>query len=134
MSDTVATLWTIIDANGGDYDGAQRIEMHIDLTGTSVAEGELPSAFRFHPCHPNPFTSGTSMRLALPQREHVNVSIYNVAGRLVRKLVDEPLRGGEHVLEWDGRNDAGMRCSSGVYLLRVDAGPNSDARKAVLLR
>ncbi|MFH1501563.1 MAG: C25 family cysteine peptidase [Candidatus Eisenbacteria bacterium] len=134
VSDTVATLWTTIDANGGDYDGAQRIELHIDLTGTSVTEGGLPSVFRFHPCHPNPFTSGTAMRLALPERAHASVRIYNVSGRLVRTLIDEPLEGGERKLEWDGRNDEGLRCASGVYLVRVEAGGSAATRKAVLLR
>lgn len=132
VGDTVATLWATISGDG--YQSAQRVELHIDLSSTSVSDEELPSVFRFHPCHPNPFADGTSLRMALPTSERVAVRIYNVSGRLVRTLVDARLPAGERTLAWDGRNDSGARCASGVYLMKVEAGRNVATRKAVLLR
>jgi len=133
IGDTVATLWAAIEANGGGYEGAQRIELHIDLSGTSV-EDEMPSAFRFAACRPNPFALDTSFSLTLPAAERVSVRVYDVAGRLVRTLVDEEMPPGERAVRWDGRDSSGERCASGVYFARVRAGERSATRKAVLLR
>lgn len=134
VSDTVATLWTAVEGNGGDYRGAQRIELHIDISGTSVPDGGSPAEFRFQPCRPNPFTDGTSLRLAMPTSARATVRVYNVSGRLVRTLVDEVLPAGEKDIVWDGRNESGARCACGVYLVRVESGAATATRKAVLIR
>ncbi len=133
LGDTVATLWTTIEGNGGAYSGAQRVELHIDLSSTAVGD-ETPSEFRFQACRPNPFTNGTAMRLAMPAGGRATVKVYNVNGRLVRTLLDATVPAGERDVVWDGRDDSGERCASGVYMVRVETPSDRATRKAVLLR
>jgi hypothetical protein len=134
IDDTVATLWAAFEANGGAYTTTARCDVHIDLSGTGVEDGVVPSVFSLSPCHPNPFTSGATMRLALPAPERVTVRIYDPAGRLVRMLVDEAMPAGEHSLAWDGRDGSGRHVASGVYFVRAEAGRRSDVRKIVRVR
>ena len=97
--------------------------------------GEVtPTVFSLSPCHPNPFTAGSTMRLALPEPGRVTVRIYDPAGRLVRTLVDERMPAGEHGVVWDGRDGTGRHVASGVYFVRAEAGRQSSSRKVVLLR
>ncbi len=46
------------------------------------------------------------------------LDIYSVKGRRLRRLLDGPLEAGRHELQWNGRDDAGRRLPSGVYLVR----------------
>jgi hypothetical protein len=58
-----------------------------------------------------------------------------VAGREVRTLVAGlPQLAGRYEAPWDGRDDAGRACASGVYIYRLSAGPFSDSGKMALLR
>ncbi|MBD3347566.1 MAG: T9SS type A sorting domain-containing protein [Candidatus Eisenbacteria bacterium] len=133
LGDTVATLWAAVEANGGDTQGAQRVELHIDLSGTSVAD-EPPAVFRFRHARPNPFRSETVFALALPNAGDASVRVYDVTGRLVRTLVDSRLPAGELRVAWDGRDESGARCASGVYFAKVETESRTATRKAVLLR
>ena len=86
--------------------------------------------------YPNPFNPTTTIRYYITQRVHVSLRIYNVAGQLVRTLVDEaqsPRTEGFTVV-WDGRNDHGGPVSSGVYLYRLVAGGFDATKKMVVLR
>ena len=53
----------------------------------------------------------------------------NVAGLLVRRLVDELASPGFYSVRWDGRNEAGQPVSSGVYYYMLDIGPITQYRK-----
>jgi hypothetical protein len=85
--------------------------------------------------YPNPFHPGTTIEFVLPTSTHVNLSIYDAAGKLVRTLVDG-VRSGDrvHVAEWDGRNTAGRSVASGIYFYRLIAGTDVQTRKMVHLR
>ncbi len=66
---------------------------------------------------------------------HVSLRIYDVAGRLVRTLVDERRVAG-HKIEtvWDGLDDARQRVSTGVYFYRLETPGFVDQRKVLLLK
>jgi len=68
---------------------------------------------------PNPFNPRTVIALALPVSGRASVDIYDVRGRLVRKLINEDLPAGDYSRTWDGIDDGGQRVSSGVYLVKV---------------
>ncbi len=80
---------------------------------------------------PNPFQSTTSVRFALPSSGPVDLTIYDVAGRRVRDLVDAPMDKGPHAVSWDGRDSQGRRVASGVYLVRLTAGGETVSREMV---
>jgi len=83
---------------------------------------------------PNPFARTASIRFSLPgdTRGPVELSVVDVAGRLVRRLfVQHPVPGSSS-FEWDGRTDAGTRADRGVYLYRVTSGQLSMSGRLVL--
>ena len=60
--------------------------------------------------------------------------LYNVAGRLVRTVVQEQQEAGPHEVVWDGRDDNGPRCPAGVYFYRLQADDWSSERKLVVIQ
>jgi beta-glucanase (GH16 family) len=72
------------------------------------------------PCAPNPFNPRTTLRFELPAAGPVRLAVYDVAGRLVRTLLDESRGAGSHETEWDGRDASGQAVGSGVYLARLE--------------
>jgi spore coat protein A len=83
---------------------------------------------------PNPFNPMTTIRFNLDSNRHTALRVYDVAGRLVRTLVDRDLNAGEHVVVWDGRNQAGLETPSGVYFYRLLDGQRVLTRRMTLLR
>jgi flagellar hook assembly protein FlgD len=74
------------------------------------------------------------IRYELPRSEAVSLTIYNIAGRVVRALLDSEEQGiGVHGLTWDGRDDRGHRVPAGVYYYRLDAGDRSMTREMILV-
>ncbi|MFQ6103534.1 MAG: M14 family zinc carboxypeptidase [Candidatus Glassbacteria bacterium] len=96
----------------------------------------LPIAFRLGQNYPNPFNPLTTITFDVPgiQKQKTRLSIYDVRGRLIRVLLDEPLEPGRHVVTWDGRADTGEITGSGIYIYKLDSGGQTATRKMVLLR
>jgi flagellar hook assembly protein FlgD len=64
----------------------------------------------------------------------VGLSVFDVAGRRVRAVLERVLPAGLHEIEWDGRDDAGRPVASGVYFYRMQSGPQTETRRMVLLK
>ena len=83
---------------------------------------------------PNPFNPTTTISFYLPRLERVVLTIYDVEGRSVRRLVNENVTFGRTDVTWDGRNDNGERVGSGVYFSRLKAGNKVLTRKLTVLK
>lgn len=83
---------------------------------------------------PNPFNPATTIGFTVPQAGPVTLRVYDVRGRQVRTLVDEPKLAGSHSVTWDGRDDGGAEVASGAYVYRVAAAGTTLHRKMVLVR
>jgi hypothetical protein len=105
-----------------------------DKTELAPTGTDVPSAAALDQNYPNPFNPATTIAFSLREPALVSLRIYDAAGRLVRKLADEPLSAGPHKRSWDGLDSRGAPASSGVYLYRLDAGSFSRTRKMVLIR
>jgi hypothetical protein len=93
-----------------------------------------PRAISLGQNHPNPFNPSTSIGYWLPQRGPVTLDVFDAAGRLIVRLVDDIQERGDHAVEWNGRDGDGTPVSSGVYFYRITSGKTSLSRKMVLLR
>jgi len=82
---------------------------------------------------PNPFNATTTISFNLPQSGSFKLSIYNLAGRLVRKFGSQA-EAGYHSIVWDGTDSRGNQVASGVYFYRLQAGATMETRKMMLLR
>ena len=83
---------------------------------------------------PNPFNPATTIRFSIASKEHVQLMVYDVAGRRVATLVDERRPADIYKITWDGLNDSGERVASGVYFFRLRAGKFTRTKKMLLLK
>ncbi|MFH1007325.1 MAG: BsuPI-related putative proteinase inhibitor, partial [Candidatus Latescibacterota bacterium] len=95
-----------------------------------------PTAFSLLQNVPNPFNPATTIRFSIPDNGNAPVTliIYTAQGQQVRALVDGAMTPGAHTVVWNGLDDAGRAVSSGVYVYRLRAGENNQARKMLLIR
>jgi flagellar hook assembly protein FlgD len=84
--------------------------------------------------YPNPFNPGTVMPFELPVSARVRLTVHDLAGRLVRVLMDGEQSAGRASAFWDGRDDAGREVGSGVYFARLDAAGSVKTQRMALLR
>jgi parallel beta-helix repeat protein len=83
---------------------------------------------------PNPFRNRTTINYCIPEYEHLLIRILDLLGRPVRTLVNNSQSAGEYSIEWDGLDDLNQTVESGIYILKLVAGENSDAHKLMFLK
>ena len=107
-----------------------------DLFGpTSVTTPPWPPLVTsFSLVRPNPSRGRAEFEFALASPGRADVSIFNVQGRLVRRLVDGELPAGEHEARWDGSSGTGARVPAGIYFVRMIAPGFERTQKLVFLR
>ena len=81
----------------------------------------LPVKYYLHQNYPNPFNPNTIIKFDLPARSQVEVSIYDVNGKLVKKLINDQKEAGYHSVKWNGTDAYGRKVSSGIYFYRISA-------------
>lgn len=130
-----ALNWTAGDGVGYPYEGvapdmgAHEVSLATHVPNSPVTNASLAQNF------PNPFNPTTTIFFSLQSAGRAEVLVYDVSGRIVRRLVRRNMPAGEHWTIWDGRGDRGEELASGVYFyeLWVDA-RRIKARKALLLK
>ncbi len=83
---------------------------------------------------PNPFVGTTTITYSLPTGSHVRITIYDVAGKVIRTLVDGIKPAGFNREVWKGDDDSGMRLGAGVYFACLRAGNFCQTQKLLLVR
>ena len=95
---------------------------------------QLPHAFNVYNNYPNPFNPVTTLRYDLPEDALVNITIYDIMGRIVRTLINSQQNAGFKSIQWNATNDAGSPLSAGLYLYKIQADYLVQTRKMVLLK
>ncbi|MCP4547992.1 MAG: T9SS type A sorting domain-containing protein [bacterium] len=110
-----------------------RIFKRGDLTATpeSPDMGILP---RLLPNYPNPFNPVTTIKYTLPQAAIVSLRIFDVGGRLVRRLEEGEMKSaGNHTVSWNGCDDRSRPLPAGIYFSRLQVKDEIAAGRLVLL-
>jgi hypothetical protein len=97
--------------------------------GAAALAAETPAQYVLEGNYPNPFNPVTTIRLALPEAGHVRLVVYDVMGREVARLLDQPMDAGPHEATWDA---SGL--PSGVYVYRLSSGAFSETKMMTLLK
>jgi Subtilase family/Carboxypeptidase regulatory-like domain/Secretion system C-terminal sorting domain len=119
--------WVTALYAGGESDSSEHAEY---LLGVDGGLSMLPTEFEVAPPWPNPFNPSTAIKIGLPEKANLSVAVFDVLGREVTRLTTgEPRQAGYHRLVWDATGHA-----SGVYFVRVNAGPHSAVKKVMLLK
>ena len=82
---------------------------------------------------PNPTSDGGTLRFHLPAAAHVELSLYDLAGRRVARLIDGTMDAGEHAFRWTRIDDAGRKVSAGIYRARLKTGGQERTLSVVLV-
>lgn len=115
-------------------DGYNRV-YEICLESVTAVDTEAPRAPGLAlRAYPNPFNPTVALAYELPAGGRVRIAVYDVAGRLVRTLLDGPCAAGSHRAFWNGRDESGRPAAAGVYFARIEARGKTAARKIVLVR
>jgi hypothetical protein len=102
--------------------------------GTAAVESPVATPAVLGACAPNPTRAGAAIRFALARAEPVEVTVHDLAGRLVRRVLASTLPAGDHVAHWDGRDASGAAVAPGVYLYRLRTPTFAGARHLAVVR
>lgn len=138
-------VYSLLKLNGTVYAGGSFLTMsgtlqcHIAgvleevITGVEgeAVSGTPPTVVR---AAPNPFGSATDVVFSLATREPAVVTVYDVQGRLVRRLHEGMMSAGRHSIPWDGLDERGRTVGSGAYFASVRTPTQSLGAKLYRLR
>jgi len=114
----------------------QTVSQHfILIEDTSPADDPVaPILTELRGNYPNPFNPSTTIAYTLSLAGPVRIAVYNLKGQKVRELISDEQAAGLHKLIFDGLDNGGRPLSSGVYLLRMQAGDYHASKRMLLLK
>jgi len=115
------------EVSSGNWTPGARIK----VSDSTIAPESHPSRVV---AFPNPTHSSTTIEIELPASERIEVGIYAIDGRLMKRLHGGTMNAGINQLLWDGRTESGMRASSGQYYYQVLSGSWSRTGKIFLIK
>jgi flagellar hook assembly protein FlgD len=82
--------------------------------------------------YPNPFRSETSISFSLPEDGFVNISVFDIHGKVVRDLAGSFYQTGTSAVTWNGNDNQGRPVKPGIYVCRINAGDHSKSIRMVV--
>ena len=113
--------------NAGEYEN--RFSLAFSRTIITSVQKDIPTKFSLSQNYPNPFNPCTTIKYSIPQTSFVSITVYNILGKEVSKLINEEKLSGSYEVQFDGN-----KLSSGVYFYRLQAGNFSETKKLMLLK
>ncbi len=98
------------------------------------SENNLPEQCKLGPAIPNPFNSSVEIRYNITGSTDIQLSIYDISGRMLSQLVSEYKDAGAYSAVWDGKNSSGQDMPSGVYIARLSSPKFGDNKIVILIR
>ncbi len=127
-----------LGASVNDMDGSIWMEDYYGLRKISLTDETkpvtVPNTLLLHGNSPNPFNAGTMIEFDLENMNMVTLSIYNMLGQKVYELAPTLKPVGRNAILWNGRDNDGVKVSSGVYFYRVKAGGKSADGRMMFLK
>jgi len=122
--------WWVMVVSGEDtiFSDSERVFTY-SLVGEGVRVDPNPVTFGLNSVYPSPFNGMTTIRYGADRIEPMTLRVYDLTGRLMATLADEPARIGTHSVVW---NASGF--SSGVYLIRLEAGGRVRTVKTAMVK
>ncbi len=129
--------WYAVVTNEEHLVNKQIVSVTADLyyrEATAVAGGDAPARVALEGNRPNPFNPATTIRFTIPDEGRVDLTVYDVSGRLVKRLLSGTFPAGEKSAAWNGTDSNGNPVAAGVYFCRLEADGKQMHRKMVLVR
>jgi hypothetical protein len=96
-----------------DFHGPTALDVSLQQ---GSATPSIPLVEGISSIYPNPFNPSTGIKFCLEKEANARILIYNARGQIVRTLLDQRMPSGYHRETWDGTNELGQACGSGIYL------------------
>ncbi|MAK01943.1 MAG: hypothetical protein CMP35_00695 [Rickettsiales bacterium] len=129
------TLDYVVTAADGEYTiQSEAGQFVFQNTSLSITRQLDPLSYKLYQNHPNPFNPITSLRYDLPEDALVNITIYDMKGRIINNLVSSKQSSGLNSVQWNATDNAGQPVSAGVYLYQIEAGNFSNTKKMLFLK
>ena len=93
-----------------------------------------PLSFKLNQNYPNPFNPTTTISYRLTETSEVELTIYNITGQSIKRLVNEKQAVGDYQMQWNGRDETNIDVPSGVYFYQLIVGERAETKKMVLIR
>jgi hypothetical protein len=135
FEDTALVVVTGDGAESYEAETIKKVEFLWEFSGVHDPRGTaaLLKAVHLFQNQPNPFSPETRIAFDLPQTGPLELMIYGVNGRLIRRLVKDTRQAGRYTANWDGRDDAGKKAGSGIYFYQLTAPGVEESRQMILL-
>lgn len=105
------------------------------LTGEQSVRTEVPTPeLVVKGAYPNPFNPETKISFRVGSSQHVELTIFDMSGRLIAVLADQVFPAGDHDVSWNGRDLQGGRVPSGTYMAQVVSDQNVQTTKLMLVK
>ena len=107
----------------------------VSQSSTSISElnSQLPDNYSLSQNYPNPFNPVTTINFSVPKQGHVNLKVYDIAGKEIVTLVNEQKSAGNYKVTFSAAN-GGLNLSSGAYFYRLESGEFSEVKRMILLK
>ncbi len=122
------------DAPGDSSEGLFMDDFYLYTKETGVEEEYSEMSFKLWENLPNPAVNKALIRFSVSKPSDVSLRIYDIAGQLVRILVNEPTEAGVNSVMWDSRDSNGKLVPAGIYFYELKAGELKETKKLILLR
>ncbi len=108
----------------------------LDMNQVMEAEdsGQLPSITFNLKNYPNPFNPETTISFEISKPGNIVLNVYNLKGELVKRLINNQMSNGKHSIVWDGKDNKGKICSSGVYFYKIESNGRVETKKMLLMK
>lgn len=145
LADSAVTLFASGFMDADSNQNGESFGLFAATPGGNVIEFSTPTAigepvannadgYILHQNYPNPFNPETRINYQLAFPSHVEITIYNMLGQKIRKLVSQNRPAGTHQIQWNGKDEMGRDSASGIYIYKLVAGEFVQSRKMLLLR
>ena len=101
----------------------------LDTPTTVTQNDDNPTDYFLSNNYPNPFNPSTKLQFGIPDRSHVQLTVYNTLGQKITTLVNQEIEVGSHEITFDASH-----LPSGVYIYRLQAGEYVESRKMLYLK
>ncbi len=95
---------------------------------------EIVDNFILINAYPNPFNPSTTIEFSIPENQNVSLSIYDINGKEINKILDKYLLKNEYQIEWNGRDNNGNYAPSGIYMINLVTKNSFYRRKVTLIK
>ncbi len=103
------------------------------ISDVKDGDGALPSTYLTLSSYPSPFNAGTVITVENPVEQAVEIAVYDLLGRRVRRLQSGILAAGSQAISFDGRDENSRELASGVYFARMVGSGKAQVRKMMIL-